>query len=311
MGRQESPPPRQRHRVPHHRHHHHHRDHHNHHDNYLYSQAPNRKSALSLGKLNRESHALDSHAAVESWLGGVTAPTPATRAVSPESRNQFVQHRKRPRSRDRCASPYRQHPGRIDPFRRPLHIPLGSDSLSPRPPPPANFEGKSKRYERDGSGSSLIGALSTCRGRQERSHTKSVSELERNSNHDPLNGAEVEAAGVSSPASYGSVTTVYEKRPRRKTRVDKYDIKGSKNSRKYEKGVDRAKGARSRKRRRAGVGKNVMNNFTSQAVLKDRITVCSLTVNGICCLYPNSLVGPAQHETRSLRKYACAKATDG
>ncbi|KAI0101612.1 hypothetical protein GGR51DRAFT_529586 [Nemania sp. FL0031] len=270
MGHQESSPPPQRQRVPHHRHHHRYRHGHNH---YATARTANNEPALTLGRLNRASHAPDNHVVVESWLGQVTAPVPATRIRSPESRNQPVCHGKRPRSKDRQAHSWRQHARRVDPLWRPQHIPPPQGSSPPRLPLPTR---NPKRYKRDSDDSSLISDISPPRRSRKRSYVQPTPQQAENSRHKPLDEAGV-GTGASSPTSHIGAVPAFEKRPRHKTRADKYETKKSEDRKKRggkpDQGEDLPGKSKSRKRKHLATGKNVMNNFTSEVILNDRITV--------------------------------------
>ncbi|KAJ8129800.1 hypothetical protein O1611_g3831 [Lasiodiplodia mahajangana] len=269
MGHQESSPPRQRQRVPHHRHHHRHRHGHNH---YAAALTANSESALTLGRLNREFHAPDSHVVVESWLGQVTAPVPTTRMRSPESRNQPVHHDKRPRSKDRQSPSWRQHARRVDPLWRPQHIPPARGSSPPRLLLPTR---NPKRYKRGSDDSSLISDLGPLRGPRKQSYIQSTLEQAEGSRHKPLDEVEV-GTSASSPVSHVGAVPAFEKQPRHKTRADKYETKksGDRKTRgeMRDRGEEPPRKSKSRKRKPIATGKNVMNNFTSEAVLNDRIT---------------------------------------
>ena len=68
----------------------------------------------------------------------------------------------------------------------------------------------------------------------------------------------------------------FEKKPRRKTREDKYESKKCKRSQtKNDSSKPRRKS--DKKKRVIGSGKHLMNNFTSDAVLNDRITVSTFS----------------------------------
>ncbi len=81
----------------------------------------------------------------------------------------------------------------------------------------------------------------------------------------------------SPPATHPEELTRFEKRPRYKTREDKYDSKKRKTRHKQEstgKAKHKTRQKPEKKRKKAVTsGKNIMNNFTSGAVLNDRITV--------------------------------------
>ncbi|KAI0456620.1 hypothetical protein F5B21DRAFT_145586 [Xylaria acuta] len=267
MGHQESPPPRQRHRVPHHRRRRHHHDHH------PTARTTNGKSALSLGRLNREYHAPDSHNVVESWLGRLTAPVPASWLVSPEAQNQPIHRRKRQSSQDRHIFPCSQNPRRVDTLWRPQHIPPTQGSSPPRFPLPTNRDTKLKRYKQDSGDSSLISDPSPHRELRELGYIESDSEHDEGSCHKPLDEAEVGTAGASSPMSHRNIAPAFEKRPRHKTKADKYDTKKLEGRKRKGAGEHRPRGSKSNRRGPIVTGKNVMKNFTSEAVLNDRITV--------------------------------------
>ncbi|KAI0533898.1 hypothetical protein GGR58DRAFT_505857 [Xylaria digitata] len=270
MGHQESSPPRQHHRVPHHRRHRHHHYHNS------AAQTTNRNSYLNLGKLNRESHAPNSHAVVENWLGQLTTPIATARLVSSESRNQSAHRRKHPRSQDSHGSPSRRRPRRADRLWRPEHIPPAQGSSPLRLPLLVNPQRNSKRYERNGGDSSMIGDLSPSRELQEWVSTDATSEHEESSHYGPLD--EVKVAVASSPTPYvGMIGPAFEKRPRYKTRADKYDTKKSKDHKRRRDKKDQDKHqptvSKSKKRKHIVTWRNVMKNFTSDAVTSDRITV--------------------------------------
>ncbi|KAI0468664.1 hypothetical protein F4859DRAFT_197293 [Xylaria cf. heliscus] len=267
MGHQESPHPRQRHRVPHHRRR---RHHHNHHPA---TRTANGKPALNLGRLNRESHAPGSHAVVESWLGQLTAPVSTPRLVSPEPQNQPIHQRKRQYSQERHIFPSSQNPRRVDPLWRPQHIPPAQGSSPPRFPLSTNRERNSKRYKQNSHDSSLIGDLSPCKEVLGLGYIEATSEYDESSHHEPLDGAEVGTTGHSSPKSHQSTTPIFERRPRHKTKADKYDIKKSGDCKRREKDENYPRRSKRSKRGPIVTGKNVMKNFTSEAVFNDRITV--------------------------------------
>ncbi|KAI0864192.1 hypothetical protein F4860DRAFT_433345 [Xylaria cubensis] len=270
MGHQESPPPRQRHRVPHHRRR---RHHHHHHDHNSTAQTTNGKSALTLGRLNREYHALDSQNVVESWLGQLTAPVPTSWLVSSEAQNQLIHRRKRQHSQGGHISPCGQDPRRVDPSWRPQHIPPAQDSLPPRFPLPTHRNTKTKRYRHNSADSSLISDLVPHQELRELGYVKTHSEHDESSCHKPLNDAEVDTAGASSPTSHRSIAPAFKKRRRHKTRADKYDTKKLEDCKRSKEDENRPRRSKSNRRMPIVTGKNVMKNFTSEAVLNDRITV--------------------------------------
>ncbi|KAI1279194.1 hypothetical protein F5Y07DRAFT_51915 [Xylaria sp. FL0933] len=272
MGHQEASPPPQRHRVPHHRRHHHHSHHH------AAAQPTDRSQPLSLGRLNRESHAPDSHAAVERWLGQLAAPVPAKRLVSPPSRNQPLHRGKRLRPQDSYGNSPRQRPGRVDRLWRSQHIPLGQGSSPPHPPLLTNLDKNSKRHKRNSDDSSLVSELSLRREPQKWDCNETAPGHGKSPHCSPLDETKVRALDASSPVSHiGTREPTFEKRPRHKTRPDKYDTKKSHvregRANVTDQGKHQSRGSKSKKRKHAVNGKNVMKNFTSDAVTSGRITV--------------------------------------
>ncbi|KAI1428267.1 hypothetical protein F5Y12DRAFT_49838 [Xylaria sp. FL1777] len=272
MGHQEASPPRQRHRVPHHRRHHHRRNH------TAAAQTTRCNPSWTLGRLNRDSHAPDSHATVESWLAQLAAPVPASRPGLPLSRNQLVHHGKRSRSEDSFGSSCRQRPRRADQLWRPQHIPSTQGSSPHRLPLLAKPKKHPKRYERNSDDSSLISGLSPRRELQESDCTKTTAEHEENSHYGPLDETEIGAIRALSPMSHiGAKVPAFEKRPRHKTRPDKYDTKKLKGNKRRGKAAandeHQPRGSKSKKGNYAVNGENAMKNFTSEAVTNGRITV--------------------------------------
>ncbi|KAI8624641.1 hypothetical protein F5Y19DRAFT_306358 [Xylariaceae sp. FL1651] len=268
MGRQESSPPCQRRRVPHHRRHHRHQR--------THAKRTNHKSQLSLGGLNRVSQAPDSHTIVESWLGQVTAPASSIQLISPNPQNQPI-HYSKPCHQLGDASPFHRQPRRVDPLWRPQHVPPEEGRSSPRYPLIANFKGSSKRHRQNSSDSSLISYFGHCQEPWKGSHRPAPVEYENSSCYGPLDEADVGTASASSPMSHISEVQEFEKQPRHKTKVDKYDMKKLESHKRRKKPLNQNEHeltkTKLRKRKQMATGKNVMKDFTSEAVLKDRITV--------------------------------------
>ncbi|XXG94784.1 hypothetical protein Hte_001042 [Hypoxylon texense] len=94
----------------------------------------------------------------------------------------------------------------------------------------------------------------------------------------PLGEAGLEHLDASSTPSHIDEPVNFEKRPRRKTREDRYETGKKKRHRVEENDADhgdhqKKKRKRSEKKKSMASSKNVVNNFTSGAVLNDRITV--------------------------------------
>lgn len=276
MGHQEASPPRQRQRMPHYRRHRP-RPRRSHRSPL---RATNHSHPLGPGKSNRRPLTPNSRALVESWLGQLTAPAPGptTRLVSPESRNHLAHHGKRPRSQDSDGSPRHRHPRCADQLWRPHYIPPAQGAPSHHFPLLADSPRKAKRRKRDSSDSSLISSLASRREPYEWNITRTTPEDGEISCFKRLDETEVGTLNASSPMSrVGLEVSTFEKRPRHKTRPDKYDTRKAKSSKTKEKMTGRGREKREskpRKGKHVTTGKNVMKDFTSEAVTSDRITVC-------------------------------------
>ncbi|KAI1828538.1 hypothetical protein F4861DRAFT_7519 [Xylaria intraflava] len=261
MADQDSPPPRQRLRMPdHHRRHHHHR-----HKKNSDVQATKRESPLTLGRLNREFLAPDSNAIVESWLKKVTTSVPTSRLALPEPQNE--------RSKGEHISPSRPTPRNIDPLWRPQHILPDQESLSHLP----LLDRERKIHKRKPSSSSIISPSSPCRELWGLDHAVNSPNRQESARYKPPNDDKVSSEGASSPLPRIIPAQAFEKRPRYKTKADKYDTRKlgghESNDKSPDRGANRPNGSRPRRKKRHTTGKNVMNHFTSDAVLNDRITI--------------------------------------
>ncbi|KAI0974475.1 hypothetical protein F4678DRAFT_470485 [Xylaria arbuscula] len=275
MGHQEASPPRQRHRVPHHRRHHGRR-----HRTAAAAQASQAANhcgpPLAVGRSNRGPHAPDTHAAVENWLEQLEAPVPATRLVSPPSPIPPVHRRKPSRSQDSDGLSCRKRSRRAYQLWRPQHIPPAKGSSPPRLLPLTKSHKKGKPCKRNSDDSSLISSSKSreLRGR-DWDYTKTTPERERSPRNSRLGETEAGATGALSPTSH--VPMAFEKRPRHKTRPDKYDTEKSNDLKRREsaRGQDErhSRGSKPKKRKHVLNGRNVMKNFTSDAVASGRITV--------------------------------------
>ncbi|KAI2638070.1 hypothetical protein GGS21DRAFT_538349 [Xylaria nigripes] len=239
---------------------------HRHHNNYLDAHTTNRESLLSLGRLNQESEQLDNHVVVESWLRRVKSPASTTRLASPGPRS--------PRSKGSHSSHCNLYPTRVDTSWRPQHIPPAQGSLSPCHPQLVDREGNPKRRKQKTGSSSLIGNSSPFRELWKRECAESSPKYQESLQYKSLDIGRADSASTSLPVSHHAVLPAYEKRPRYKTRADKYDLnKSLKRSVKPYCTEHQPRESKPKKRKRHATGKNVMSNFASDAVLNDRITV--------------------------------------
>ncbi|KAI1435289.1 hypothetical protein GGR50DRAFT_333732 [Xylaria sp. CBS 124048] len=263
MDSQESSPPRKRSRVPHR--HSHHRFHRSHSE----AESTKRKLHFNLERLKQASDAPDSNTIVENWLrkAATTLPT--------ELQAEIKSQQKHPK--DRNVSPSRLHTKTVDPVWRPQHIPPARGSLSPHLPPLLNRERNSKRYKRKPGSSSIIDLSYTCGDTRRRSRKENSPHRRESSRHEPPSHDKLDNRGVSSPLSHVIAAPTFEKRPRHKTRADKYDTKKSRGHERKNKSPDPEEHHPKKSRRRGKKihvnGKNVMDRFASDAVLNDRITV--------------------------------------
>ncbi|KAI1177600.1 hypothetical protein F4777DRAFT_199855 [Nemania sp. FL0916] len=268
MGHQEPSPPRSsRQRRHHHRHGYRHC-----HGHQADSLAADFKQSWTLRRLNRESHTPNSRTVVNGWLGQIVTPVFPTQLASPEPQGHLTQNGRNEQSRDSHASPCRRA-RRVDRSWQPRHIPPTDGCSPPRFP---SFRANPKRFKRDNYDSSLISDLS---------HHEELGKLgsvefafdHEESSHGSLDEAESCTKTSSSPKSHAGGTLAFEKRPRHKTRADKYDTKKSGDGKKR-KGTQKQDDngpnkPKSKKRKHPATGKNVMSNFNSGSILNDRITV--------------------------------------
>ncbi|KAI5918511.1 hypothetical protein F4810DRAFT_570643 [Camillea tinctor] len=236
--------------------------------------------SLSPGRLNRVADAPNHHDIVERWLGEVVAHTPRPPPGSPGFRGEATPSPRHRAQRDtmplngECSE-------RVDSAWRPHRILPMKTSHSPLPLYPIH-ERSSKRSKHRRNDSSLISGFENSAKPPDCDFVStSLHERERTSPNDPWGEEHRSILGGSPPASHVDKLDTFEKRPRRKTREDKYDQK-KKAGRKHEitrGGEDepdrpRKRCKRAEKRRKPAIpSKNVMNNFTSDAVMNDRITV--------------------------------------
>ncbi|KAI1259632.1 hypothetical protein F5Y18DRAFT_292407 [Xylariaceae sp. FL1019] len=279
MGRQDSSPHRQRHRMPHQRR--------RRHDHQKHAKLAHPESQLSLGNLNRAFQKPGGKARVESWLGQVAGPAENTGLTSKRPRRLEIYSAEQPRLQHDDTSPANQIPGRVDPLWRPKHINPANGVTPESFSPPTGQEFGLKRYKRNSSGnSSLISDYHSPSESRRQSRCHTPVEDRSQSLCGPWDETELDYARVPSSMSHErNHTQTFGKQPRRKTKADKYDTK-KQNDRKRRKLATEQKSIQDekrttepparkekRKKKSGASGKNVMNKFTSEAVLNDRITV--------------------------------------
>jgi len=274
MGRQGSSPPCQRHRLPHYRRRRH--DHHNHSNHQLDPHATSSDRApLSLGKLNRTSHPPNSHALVESWLGQIAS---TSRLIFPGSQYHPINIEEQQHSREGDLSGYHRERGHENKSWRPQHILPVQDRSSPSLPLTKDYERNPKRVKRESHDSSIIDDYDLPRQKWGRGTEEVSYEYEGRLRCRSPYESPVDNTDASPRAPDAGKILAFEKRPRHKTRADKYEreklARDSKKKNPPEEGK-RARKSRSKKKKDIAIGKNVMNNFTSEAVTNDRITVCA------------------------------------
>ncbi|KAI1498873.1 hypothetical protein F5X99DRAFT_392068 [Biscogniauxia marginata] len=235
--------------------------------------------SLSPGRLNRVLEAPNGHDAVESWLGGVAAHVSHPRPRSPGFREEAAKDSRRQLLQDTTPRK-RGNSERVDLSWRPNHIlHMEASHSSPRQQH-LNHEKRLKRPKHRENDSSLISGFGNSTQPSEIGLVSALCEREHTSPSIPLGEGDRSVAGDSSPMSHLDELAAFERRPRRKTREDKYDTK-KKGSCKHETNREESQHnhrtkriKRSEKKRKAAMpSKNVMNNFNSHAVLNDRITV--------------------------------------
>lgn len=178
----------------------------------------------------------------------------------------------------------RQHPAwPEDQTWRPQHITSAVYQILPHPPLVSHRERKPKHRHPMSNDSSIIGGLQTPRNHPQMRHERVAAH--KYSAAPDQGSEELFVPQCSSPPEFQPAgLPQFEKRPRHKTREDRYDNKKRKREQEKEGTTESRHKAREKsekRRKRALVStKNVMNNFASGAVLNDRITVgCPWTVH--------------------------------
>ncbi|KAI1414837.1 hypothetical protein F5Y13DRAFT_178691 [Hypoxylon sp. FL1857] len=180
-----------------------------------------------------------------------------------------------------ATSPYNKHPRHVDPRWSSRHG-FPSEKLRQSASP---FRGldledqrKSTRRPEAPSDSSLISGFKNSTKPPDYGTGSIQQDRESTPPARPLREARLAPMDASSTTSHVEEEANFEKRPRRKTREDKYET--NKKKRKHEQAGDPSRDIHRHKKRK-GVekrkyvvsSKNLVNNFSSNAVLNDRITV--------------------------------------
>ncbi|KAI2629610.1 hypothetical protein GGR54DRAFT_270036 [Hypoxylon sp. NC1633] len=238
-----------------------------------------RKSALV--EPDRTSQPPTRHGIVESWLDQTASqnpPPPSSRSQDRPKDAAGDSHASRPLD---TTSPYNKHLGRADPRWRPRHV-FPSGNLRQLDPPLQSLElGDSRRSTRRRtapSDSSIISGFENSTKARDYNPEPIRHDHGMNSPTRPPRETALAPMYASSTTSHLDEPTSFEKRPRRKTREDKYETKKKKRSRGQDFATDhdddhRKKRKNTGKRKPGMSSKHVVNNFTSGAVFNDRITV--------------------------------------
>ncbi|KAL7629215.1 hypothetical protein AAE478_000735 [Parahypoxylon ruwenzoriense] len=234
------------------------------------------------GSLNRvepniESQSQARYDLVETWLeqmvGQGRHPRPCS---SPEHRRETIEHSYSPGPRN-AATPCSRHPRNVDRRWSPRLAFPNSLRQSRSPPRGSGPEGLGKhtRGRSASSDSSFIGGFENS--------TKPPGYdpifAQRGCGTFPLARPLSETGlDASSIGSHVDSPKSFERRPRRKTREDRYEVKKEKKRNHRQEGTKDYDDHRRKKRKRSEKkritsSKNVVNNFASEAVLNDRITV--------------------------------------
>lgn len=162
----------------------------------------------------------------------------------------------------------------------PLHITTATNEALPSIPPASNRKRRSRRQRSTSVDSSIISRFQACRDHPEKGGT-AIPAFEYSIASEKSNDELFVPQNSSPPIPHAAGSHQFEKRPRHKTREDKYDSKKRKRNISQESSEEsRSKVRRKPEKKKKAIGssKNVMNNFTSEAVINDRITVYNTTL---------------------------------
>ncbi|KAI0889835.1 uncharacterized protein GGS22DRAFT_177007 [Annulohypoxylon maeteangense] len=239
------------------------------------------QSDLAIGNSNRSSQPHFRFDIVENWLAQTARQSPHSCPRTSQGHRREDTHSHHPSRPLDSIAPYNKHPRHVDPKWSPRH---GFPSYSlPQSASPFQDLGmrdprKSRRRRITPSDSSFISGFRNStrppdHGPGPIPHVRKNIPPTRSPREAGL--AHPDASSIS---SHVDEQMNFERRPRHKTREDKYETKKTK--RDHEKGSSggyeehrRKKRKKAEKRKSIISSKNIVNNFTSDAVLNSRITV--------------------------------------
>ncbi|KAI1209107.1 uncharacterized protein F4807DRAFT_110381 [Annulohypoxylon truncatum] len=238
------------------------------------------RSSLDIVNLDRPSQPHTRYDIVENWLAQTARQSPHSCPRNSKGHRREDAHNHHPSKPLNAIAPYNKHPRRVDQKWSPRHgFPAESlpQSASPFQDLGMRDPRKSRRRRIVPSDSSFISGF----GNFSRPPDYGPGPIPQGRENIPPARSSREASlappDTPSIASHVDEQINFEKRPRRKTREDKYETKNKK--RYHEKEGSGYEEHRKKKRKKAEKrkstisSKNVVNNFTSDAVLNDRITV--------------------------------------
>ncbi|KAI1780118.1 hypothetical protein F4818DRAFT_166293 [Hypoxylon cercidicola] len=245
----------------------------------LKHQRRRHKDELILAEPKRASQAQTRYDVVENWLeqNARQCPHPDP-SRSQGHRGDVIGDDRPPRLHD-ATPPYNKHSKHADPGWRPRHVFPGNSVRQSGPLQELGLGDarKSTRRWAAPSDSSFISGFENSTMPLKHDPESARREYGNTPLVHPLREAGLDHLNASSTTSHIDESVKFEKRPRHKTREDKYET-GKKRRRGEENNADhgdhqKKKRKKSEKRKSMASSKNVVNNFTSDAVLNDRITV--------------------------------------
>ncbi|KAI0842219.1 hypothetical protein F5Y06DRAFT_171077 [Hypoxylon sp. FL0890] len=239
-----------------------------------------RKGDSTIAKSNSASQPQARYDIIENWLEQTARQSPTSWSSTSQGHRKVAEN-SYPSGLLNATSPYNKHPGRVDPRWSSRHGFPGDrlrQSASPFQDLGLGDQRKSRRRRAAPSNSSFISGFEISTKPPDNGTGSIQRDRGKVPRPKPLGEARLGPIGASSTTSHVDEEVNFEKRPRRKTREDKYETK--KKKRKHEQEGDpshddhrRKKRKRAEKRKTTISGKNIVNNFRSDAVLNNRITV--------------------------------------